>query len=277
MRGQCEAYLVSADDGSWYVTKFANHRYGPRALVNELLGSLLLEVLGLSTPQPALIHVTPDFVARNPNVRITTETGIGAPSTGVHYGSQYPGDPAEIAVHDLVPDRLLAQTYNLTDFLGMFVVDKWLAQTDSRQAVFFRGQIKRYRAAAPAHPLRKGLLALMIDNEGLFGGPAWNFCEAPMAGRYFRPLVYESMSADYHLQHWVDRIRTMPEQMVWDCAAQIPPDWYTGIKGELEMLLSAVLERRHHVERLVHRAVDYSPLLTPGRPLRVRQSAEAAA
>jgi len=38
---------------------------------------------------------------------------------------------------DFLPDDLLPQVGNLGDFAGMLALDKWLCNTNGRQAIFF--------------------------------------------------------------------------------------------------------------------------------------------
>jgi hypothetical protein len=70
-----------------------------------------------------------------------------------------------MAVYDFVPDTLLHQVRNLSDFLGVLVFDKWVSNADGRQAVFFRARVREWLpGAAEAHALTMGFVGLMIDH-----------------------------------------------------------------------------------------------------------------
>src|SRR6185436_9479504 len=74
MRGGAQAHLLEADDGHWYVVKFRNNPQHRRILVNELIASVFLEYLKIASPETRLIHVTPDFLASNPEAYLTLGT-----------------------------------------------------------------------------------------------------------------------------------------------------------------------------------------------------------
>jgi len=51
MRGGAQAHLLEADDGHFYVVKFKNNPQHRRILVNELVASIFLRYLRISTPE----------------------------------------------------------------------------------------------------------------------------------------------------------------------------------------------------------------------------------
>src|SRR5262245_39733729 len=127
MRGGAQAHLLEADDGRYYVVKFLNNPQHRRIVINELLASLLLKYLQISSPETALIHVTDEFLSENSEVYISVRPQRIAVLPGWHFGSRYPGDPARTPVYDYVPDALLSKVSNLSEFLGVLVFDKWAA------------------------------------------------------------------------------------------------------------------------------------------------------
>ena len=76
-------------------------------------------------------------------------------------------------MYDFVPDALLVTVSNLTDFLGILVFDKWMANADGRQSVFFRARVEDWTNAKP------GFVAIMIDHGFVFNGPNWEFSDSP--------------------------------------------------------------------------------------------------
>ena len=177
MRGGAQAHLLEADDGHWYVVKFRNNPQHRRILVNELAASALLGYLKIAVPETALTSkIEASFLEANPEVHLTLGTRHIAVEPGWHFGSRYPGDPARTAVYDFLPDALLPKVANLDDFRAILVFDKWVANADGRQCVFYRALLER---GAGAHPR---LVARMIDHGFAFNGPNWDFPESSPAG-----------------------------------------------------------------------------------------------
>ncbi|MCX6637426.1 MAG: hypothetical protein NT090_20420 [Acidobacteria bacterium] len=142
MRGGAQAHLMEADGGRFYVVKFVNNPQHRRILVNEMIASVLLDYLRISQPETAVIELTPQFLGENPDVFIQLGTRRAPVPPGWHFGSRYPGDPNLTAVYDFIPDALLSRVVNFNEFLGMLVFDKWAANADARQSIFFRARIK---------------------------------------------------------------------------------------------------------------------------------------
>jgi hypothetical protein len=249
MRGGSQAHLLVASDGRAYVVKFENNPQHRRTLVNEWIAARFLSYLGLSTPEVAMILVTEEFLAANPGVYIQAGDKRFAPSVGWHFGSSFPGDPARLAVYDFLPDVLLPKVENLTEFLGMLAFDKWIGNTDSRQAIFFRAPL----APSPRmeNPPRLRFIAQMVDNGYVFGGPDWRLTESPMQGLYFPPLVYHSVRGFGDFEPWLERISRFPEGMVGRVWKEIPPEWLAEDGAELERLLERLLARRRRLPDLI--------------------------
>ena len=91
MRGGAQAHLLEAEDGNWYVVKFRNNPQHHRVLVNELLAATFLDYLKITAPQSAVIQVTAQFLAANPEVQLQVGTSRIAVEPGWHFGSRYPG------------------------------------------------------------------------------------------------------------------------------------------------------------------------------------------
>jgi hypothetical protein len=205
------------------------------------------EYLGISTPEPAMVRVTEEFLRANPNVYIQLGASRRAIETGWHFGSRYPGDPSRNVVYDFLPDSLLDKVENKNDFLGVLVFDKWMGNADSRQAVFFRARLREWLPGVGAHPLRLGFVAHMIDHGYVFEGPHWQLSDAPLQGLYFRTQVYAQVRGPDDFQPWLDRIANFPEEVVDQALKQIPPAWLEGDEAELWTLLERLMVRGRKV------------------------------
>ena len=249
MRGGAQSHLLEADNGCWYVVKFRNNPQHRRILVNELLCSVFLGYLKIAVPETALIRITAEFLADNPQLHLNLGTRRVPIEPGWHFGSQFPGDPNRIAVYDYLPDALLPQVANLDDFRAILVFDKWVANADGRQSIFHRALVHRSEGRGPA--ARPGFVARMIDHGFAFNGPHWDFPESPVQGLYHRRQVYESVRSLDDFRPWLDQIVHFPEEVIDQAWKRIPPDWIDGEEDQLAQLLDRLHARRSRLPELI--------------------------
>ena len=245
MRGGAQAHLLEADDGHWYVVKFRNNPQHARILVNELIAAALLDYLSVSTPETALLRITPAFLLANPEVHLTLGAQRIEVAPGWHFGSRYPGDPSKIAVYDFLPDALLSGVANLEDFRAILVFDKWVGNADGRQAVFHRAMVRRGEGGQQA------FVARMIDHGYAFNGPGWDFPESPLQGLYARKLVYREVRRLDDFQPWLDLVTNFPEEAIDRAWKAIPPDWIENDESTLDRLLEHLFQRRKRLPELI--------------------------
>jgi len=249
MRGGAQAHLLEADNGCWYVVKFSNNPQHRRILVNELLCSVFLGYLKIAVPETALIRVTAEFLADNPELHLNLGMRRVPIEPGWHFGSQFPGDPNRIAVYDYLPDALLPQVANLDDFRAILAFDKWVANADGRQSIFHRALVHRSEDRAPAS--RPRFVARMIDHGFAFNGPHWDFPESPVQGLYHRRMVYESVRSLDDFRPWLDQVVHFPEEVIDQAWKRIPPDWIDGDEDQLAQLLDRLHARRSRLPELI--------------------------
>jgi hypothetical protein len=251
MRGGAQSHLLEADDGHWYVVKFRNNPQHRRILVNELLSSAFLDYLKITTPETALVELSPSFLAANAEVHLSLGSRRIDIEPGWHFGSRYPGDPNRTAVYDYLPDALLPQVVNLEDFRAILVFDKWVGNADGRQSVFYRAMVRGDCGGAAGSGGRPGFVARMIDHGFAFNGPNWDFPESPLQGLYARRVVYDSVRSLDDFQPWLDQVISFPEEVIDRAWKRIPPDWIDGEEDALDQLLSHLYERRKRVPELI--------------------------
>jgi hypothetical protein len=249
MRGGAQAHLLEGSDGNCYVVKFSNNPQHRRILVNEWISAVFLRHLGLSSPEVAMVRISEEFLADNAEAYLQLGRERRAPELGWHFGSRFPGDPGRITVYDFLPDSLLDKVENADEFVGALAFDKWAANADSRQAIFFRARVR----IKDGHdqPERLGFVAQMVDNGYVFDGPYWRLVDSPVQGLYFRPLVYAGVRGLADFEPWLERIRHFPEEVVDQAVKQLPPAWLEGGESELERLLDRLLARRKRVADLI--------------------------
>ncbi len=252
MRGGAQAHLIEADDGHFYIVKFRNNPQHRRILVNEWIATVFLRYLQITTPETAIVDITPEFLKEFPEACIELGTRKLPPETGWHFGSRHPGDPNRMAVYDFLPDTLLAQVNNLREFLGALAFDKWISNADGRQSIFFRARLREWTATSAAeHPLKMGFVTVMIDHGFAFNGPHWDFPESPVQGLYSRKLVYTEVRSLDDFQPWLDRILHFPEHVVDHAFREIPMAWLDGDETALENLLEKLLRRRKRLPAFI--------------------------
>jgi hypothetical protein len=245
MRGGAQSHLLEADDGNFYVVKFQNNPQHRRILVNEFVSAEFLQYLQVSAAPAQLILLTPEFLAANPEIYIHLGTRRIAVEPGWHFGSRHPGNPDSLAIYDFVPDALLSGISNLEAFRAVLVFDKWMANADGRQCIFFRARVTDWG------PVRKAFVAVMIDHGFVFNGPNWDFSESPLQGLYPRKLVYEQVRSLDDFDPWLTQVVNFPEEVVDRAFRRIPPEWIEGEEDEFELLLEKLLKRRKQVPDLI--------------------------
>ncbi len=245
MRGGAQAHLMRCSDGFYYIVKFQNNPQHLRILANELLGTRLAARLGLPTPPAAVIEVSQELIAYSSELVIQLGAGRAPCKAGLQFGSRYPGDPAQMPVHDFLPDEQLREVENIADFVGMLVFDKWTCNTNGRQAIFF------------LEPGKSHYQAMMIDQGFCFNAGEWTFPDAPLRGLYARHRVYESVRGVDSFESWLDRLAKRIHPSVLDeVGKEIPPEWYNFDQDALFRLLAQLHERRKRVREWITTAKD---------------------
>jgi len=251
LRGGAQSHLIECADGRFYAVKFRNNPQHRRILVNEWISAVFLKYLQITTPETAIVDLSPEFLEKNPDVHIQLGSRKVAIEPGWHFGSAYQGDPDRVAVYDFIPDLLLDKVVNLADFLGVLVFDKWAGNADSRQSIFYRARLKQWVSGGDEYLTRTGFVANMMDHGYVFDGPHWTFADSPLQGLYFRPIVYEKVRSWNDFQPWLDRVVHFPEEVVDDALKQLPPQWLAGDEEALEKLLTKLMARRKRVPSLI--------------------------
>ncbi|MDE3195279.1 MAG: hypothetical protein KGN84_02970 [Acidobacteriota bacterium] len=251
MRGGAQAHLIEGDDGAFYIVKFRNNPQHRRVLVNELISAEILAHLQIASPEYRIINLSREFLSANPSVGIVLGTTYIAAEAGWHFASLHPGDPDRMAVYDFIPDALLSQVANPEQFLAVLVFDRWVANADGRQSVFFRAQLKDWLAGPGIPPRKLGFVVSMIDNGFAFGGPYWNFPDSAITGLYPRRMVYERVRSLQSFDPWLSRVAHFPEEVLGRALRRIPPEWIAGDEAPLEALLEALVRRRRRIPELM--------------------------
>ena len=192
-----------------------------------------------------------EFLDRNPDVGLQTGSRQVAVEQGRHFGSRHPGTPLSTAIYDFIPDALLGQVANAEQFLASLVFDRWTANADARQSIFFRAQLNDWLAQPGIPPRKLGFVTLMIDHGFAFNGPHWDFPESAITGLYSRRMVYRKVRSIGDFDPWLSRVIHFPEEVLDRALRQIPPEWVGEDDGALEKMLERLLTRRKRMPELL--------------------------
>jgi hypothetical protein len=178
LRGGSQPILVRANDGFFYVVKFLDNLQGSNLLFNEVLGTELFRRAGLPVPEWRLVHISEDFLDRNPECWMETEHGRRRPKAGWCFGSQFLG-LRNVPVFEILPGQRFNRIRNRKDFWIAWVLDTFCGHTDNRQAVFLKHD-------------SMWIDAFFIDHGHLFGGASGTSSSSFVASRYLDARIYAS-------------------------------------------------------------------------------------
>jgi hypothetical protein len=240
LRGGSQPQLMRASDGASYVTKFQNNPQHVRVLANEMLATRLGLALGLPMPRVGVIDVCEWLIANTPDLRIQLAGREIPCQSGLQLASLYVGEECSGLTFDYLPRELLACVHNLGDFARVLVLDKWACNSDGRQAIFCR---KR--------PRSRGYTATFIDQGYCFNAGEWTFPDSPLRGVYASNCVYEGVTGWEAFEPALTRAEEMDAGAIWQCAADIPEEWYEGDREGLERLVETLHHRRAKIRKLI--------------------------
>ena len=243
MRGGSQSRLVKGDDGQHYVAKLSGNPQGDRTLVNEMIGTGLLQKLGVSIPPLRILELSDD-------VRLATESfsfHFGRQNvpirSGYHLGSTCPVDPSKKAIFDFIPRRLFPRIVNREDFAKAFVVDHFLGHADFRQAVFVREPGARSEAVQ--------FRAFLIDHGMLLSGSEWQIRDLPRSGLYFDRKIYLPNMGDVCHQA-AELLRDSIDEILASVIRDVPSCWLTS----RDLREFARLQKQ-----LTHKKTNITPLI----------------
>jgi hypothetical protein len=232
---------MRASDGQLYIVKFQNNPQHVRVLANELIATRLAERLSLPVAASEVLDVSDWLISRTPELHIQVGAKRVPCKPGLQFGSRYIVNPDQGQVLDYMPETLLcdAQVRNLEIFLGALVFDKWTCNADGRQVIYWReGRERKYTAT-------------MVDQGHCFHAGDWSFPDSPLRGTFTFNRVYETVQGWQSFEPWLSRIEQMDENVLWNIAESVPPEWYEGDWNALEILLKELLGRRARIRELI--------------------------
>jgi hypothetical protein len=242
LRGGAQAHLLRASGGLCYVTKFQNNPQHIRVLANEMLATNLGLALGLPMPRVEVIDVSDWLIEHTEDLRISLGGAKIPCCSGKQLGSLYMGCESPGMSFDYLPGELLQRVVNIGDFARVLVLDKWTCNSDGRQAIFCRKTVRSHRHHAT-----------FIDQGYCFNASEWTFPDCPLRGVYANNCVYEGVTGWVAFEPALTRAEEMDADNIWQCAADIPEEWYEGDRDGLHQLVDALYHRRTAIRGLIEK------------------------
>lgn len=239
--GTSQPSIILASDGAWYVVKF-NGFPGSQALINEAVGSQLLRLMGLPSPDWTPIEASSDFIDRNREAWFHAKSPI-RPHPGLHFGSRIIEAPGEQRTYQLIPHSWIGKIKNRGDYLGALILDLWANSCDRRQAVFLSDEDQNQ------------LHATFIDNDWMFGGKFGDETTGPRRAMVCDLDYYEGLWSEKSVKEWLQKIDGIDENAIGKVLLNVPKEWagwdvrtriFDQLRKRRSMLPSLVSEAREY-------------------------------
>ncbi len=265
LSGGSLALRVVCDNDKTYALKLKFNPQSNRCLINEWIATTLFAAIGLPVPRISLAKLSNDFLAANSEVGSSKSNLASWSREGFHLGIAYPVDPNKATIHDIIPDSQAGSVVNRSDFLKVRVADRWLANLDTRQAVFVRARQIDPKMLCNADALIQhsfGLAAVFIDQGFCFNSNSWNFETAPGHGLYPASWAYDS--DDWRATpEIIEKIEDLRSDQIHEIFDSVPEEWCaTGDREQLERLCRLTI----HKATMLHRLPDFESVATRRRP-----------
>jgi hypothetical protein len=255
MRGGSQAYLIQGSDRKFYVAKFVGNPQGTRTLINEWIATRLFRRCGITTPDLVLLLLRPSTKWMGPVFEIGNRSH--PVPAGHHLGSLCPLNPDKEAIYDFLPAHLIGKTMNLSEFAKVLVLDTFLGQADSRQAVFTRDRSRR-ELSFRAH---------FIDHGLVFGGSKWEISDLAGPSLYFDRKVYSMIDTAFNCEEGVQALASVSEDELRSTARDIPSEWLGPMDlDRLVQLFTILHKRRERIRTLISERLELLALNTLRQP-----------
>jgi len=253
VRGGTRASRVRDSQGRHHILKLQDNPQGNASLIAELVGTQIFAALGLPVPQISIATIA------NPAAALQIQPNAPILPHQAHIAISFPVNPNLQSVYDILPDPSWALLTDRECFWGALVADKWLANLDSRQAVFVRrrsiepGAVQNVDLASVS-----GIQPILIDQGLCFNGRSLDFKVAPAHGLYPSAIPYHGLKELSQLGLWIKRAQALPEEFFRSLIQSIPKQWLTGdLSDRLQSLCETLLRRAQSLPRLLDPSLSY--------------------
>lgn len=229
--GGSEPHQFRCDDGLAYMVKASNNPQKGRVLLNEAIGGLALDWLGVHHPAPAIVDLPAELLAASPGAKFGNGETLAA---GLSYGSEY--------IHSEPQGTVPAdQLMNLSDIAGTMVFDTWIKNGDGRQ----------YRLCATKDDPRK--YEFLPVDQGHSMAHDWTAdaikqqCGAQQVS--LAPEIRSLNGSD--VRPYIDRLKTFDEATADHIISQVPGAWFKG-DDERTAVKDYLIQRAAHAAEVLN-------------------------
>jgi hypothetical protein len=238
--GSAQSQMMIGCDSNLWVVKFSNNPQGSRILVNELLGTMIAQNLGLCVSRGAVLKVENRLIETNQQMYIDYGKWTLPCASGLQFGSLFVGRLLGLGSCEHLNDRRFVGANAFDQFTGVLAFDKWTGNIDRRQVV-----------SCPRLPGDRLPHFVFVDQGSCFNGRHWKFRDSPADGTLTKTSVYSPVKGWSDFTPWLDKIRAFCPTTLWNIAEQIPPEWYHNRRSDLEQLVDGLLKRRSLIPDLI--------------------------
>ena len=90
-----------------------------------------------------------------------------------------------------------------------------------------------------------------IDQGYCFNASEWTFPDYPLRGVYATNCVYDGVTGWDAFEPALTRAEEMDSGGIWQCATEIPEEWYEGDRDGLNRLVETLYHRRATIRQLI--------------------------
>ncbi len=243
LKGGSQAQLVQGENAQFYVAKFCGNPQGNRTLVNEWVAFNLLSHVAVSTPGLCILELPPALLSCE-DLYFVMGNRRKAPEGLFHLGSRCPVNPETTVIFDFLTNQFLQKVHNLAEFATMYVFDRWLGQSDIRQAIFVRDK----SIAANGQFLK----AYFVDHGMVFNGAQWELNEKPLGGLAFQTMIYSMLEMRTLVEDAIVQIEAIDRDVLFAAIEGVPSSWLApGDRDHLHTLLCKLARRQANLSPII--------------------------
>jgi hypothetical protein len=220
--GGADAQIFACAQGVEYLVKATNNPQGGKVVVNDLIGGLALEWLGVLRPRTTIVNIPQSVIDMSPGSRLNNGNAFVA---GESFGCPYWVSQTNRAVQP-------ASIANWNDVAGTTVFDAWFNNEDGRQ----------WRARQKGTP---NLFEFFPVDQGHCVKHSWDASLAVGDITVKPPCIAVDPSKAIHFSFYVNayvkRLEAFTEQNAQQLVSEIPTNWLTD--GERSALTDYVAKR----------------------------------
>lgn len=241
LNGSSQPSVIMTTGAELYVVKFLEFT-GKYGLMGEVVGTELMGLMGLPTPQWAAIQVTDKFLDQHPETWYKSRPGDRGirPESGLHFGSRLAGSAGRSRTYDLIPGSWADRVANREDFVGALLLDLWANNCDRRQCVFLKNNTGSV------------LRAVFIDNDHMFGGFYGDEHTCPTRTMMPDLRFYSGLWCEETVGRWRSVINGISDVDIEAILSRVPAEW--ADRAALDIARDQLRMRRRKLDYLIAEA-----------------------